>query len=51
MQQLALNLQKSDRIYLTGFINYANKLYSDGNEYVNGFIEATNLVRLLKFEQ
>lgn len=51
MQQLALNLQKLDRIYLTGFINYANEMYPNGNEYVNGFIEVTNLVKLRKFDK
>lgn len=49
MQQLAQNLNKSDRIYLTGFINYSRDTYSDGNEYVNGFIEVTNLVKILRF--
>lgn len=51
LQQVVMNLEKLDRIYLTGFINYSQDTYSDGNEYVNGFIEVTNLVRLLKFDK
>lgn len=51
MQRLAENLQKFDRIYLTGFVSYSTKMYQDGREYVNGFIEPTNLVKLQKFNE
>ena len=52
MQQIAQDLQEYDRIYLTGFVNYSSKkLYADGKEYINGFIQPSNLVKLQKFKE
>lgn len=50
MQQIAQDLQKFDQIYVTGFINYSKDKYPDGNEYENGFIQPTNLLKLQKFD-
>lgn len=51
MQRLAENLQKFDRIYLTGFVGYSTKMYQDGSEHMNGFIQPINLVKLQKFNE
>lgn len=51
MQRFAQDLQIFGRIYLTGFINYSTKMYPDGNEHTNGFIQPINLVKLQKFDE
>lgn len=53
VQRVADNLEKFDRIYLTGFINYSKENFRkhDGNEYNNGFIQPINLVKLQKFDE
>lgn len=51
MQRFAQNLQKFDRIYLTGFMTYSTKVYSDGNEQRKGFIQPKNLVKLQRFDE
>lgn len=51
LQRLADGLQKFDRIYLSGFVNYSTKMYEDGSEHENGFIQPINLVKLQKFNE
>lgn len=43
-------LQKFDRVYLNGHINYINKKYPDEKILANGYIQPSNLVILKKFE-
>lgn len=49
LAQIARHLRKHDQVYVTGFINYLTKQFPDGNEYTNGFIQPTNLVKLKRF--
>lgn len=47
--QMAKQLQKSDRVYLHGRINYVKQTLQDKNEpAVIGFIQPTNMVRIKK---
>lgn len=48
LMKIAANLQKYDRVYIKGFINYTTKRYNDDKEYVNGHIHPVNLVKLKK---
>lgn len=49
--QVAQNLGKGDRIYLTGSLNYHKVEHPNGNEYENGFIQPINLIKLQSFIQ
>lgn len=51
MIQVARNLNKFDRVYVTGYINYITKTYPDGKDYSKGYIQPTNLIKLRKFDR
>lgn len=47
---IARNLQKFDRVYLTGFINYSSQITEGDGDYSNGYIQPTSLTKLTKFK-
>lgn len=43
------NLQKRDKIFVNGFLNYKPEIDQNGEKAFSGFVEATNILRIDRF--
>ena len=45
------NLQKNNRVFVNGFINYKPDIDQNGKKAFSGFIEATNIFKIERFSE
>lgn len=45
------NLNKRDRIFVNGFLNYKSETGQDGKRFHSGYVEATNILKIDRFPE